>query len=199
VNEAEKLAAADVIKYLERLIDAEQRVHDPEDEIKVIFDKIQAWKEKMGDQQQQSVQVAKKMKPKVPTHIWNARSLETKLDELKEEIGLAEDDVTIIMFTSLDSDHLTNLLVLPSELLKWFTMNFAGENRAEQDFLNSKVSVWLATTTLSADVIAAYEKLTSDKEQIMTVEWWSRMQYSRIGSILAEKLKDNDKLKAELR
>jgi len=135
VNEAEKLAAADVIKYLERLIDAETRVHDPEDEIKAIFDKIQTWKEKMGDQQQQSVEVAKKMKPKVQTHVWNAKSLETKLDELKEEIGLAEDDVTIIMFTSLDSDHLTNLLVLPSELLKWFTMNFAGENRAEQDFL----------------------------------------------------------------
>ena len=60
MNEAEKLAAADVIKYLERLIDAEQRIHDPEDEdecakrltelIKAIFDKIQAWKEKMGDQ-----------------------------------------------------------------------------------------------------------------------------------------------------
>jgi hypothetical protein len=82
VNEAEKLAAADVIKYLERLIDAEQRVHDPAElvskwfenrtekaggkkkgvvskpipesklclEIKAIFDKIQAWKEKMGDQ-----------------------------------------------------------------------------------------------------------------------------------------------------
>ena len=50
MNEADKLTAADVIKYLERLIDAEGRVHDPEDEIKVIFDKIQAWKEKMGDQ-----------------------------------------------------------------------------------------------------------------------------------------------------
>jgi|APSaa5957512535_1039671.scaffolds.fasta_scaffold312266_1 hypothetical protein len=71
------------------------------------------------------------MKPQVQTHIWNAKSLETKLNELKQEIGLSEDDATIIMFTSLDIDHLTNLLVLPSELLKWFTMNYAGENRAE--------------------------------------------------------------------
>ena len=136
------------------------------------------------------------MKPKVQTNVWNAKSLETKLDELKEEIGLAEDDVTIIMFTSLDSDHLTNLLVLPSELLKWFTMNFAGfremrknekeekdDNKDEstggdrrcRDFLASKLSVWLATTTLAADVIAAYKKLTSDREQIMTSEWWARM------------------------
>ena len=50
VNEAEKLSAAEAIKYLERLIDAQGRVDDPEDEIKAIFDKIQAWKEKMGNQ-----------------------------------------------------------------------------------------------------------------------------------------------------
>jgi hypothetical protein len=121
------------------------------------------------------------------------------LDELKQEIGLSQDDVVIIMFTSLDVDHLTCLLVLPSELLKWFTMNFAGESGAEQDFLTSKLSAWDATTALAADITEAYSKLSDNKERIMTPEWWARMQYERIGSMLAAKLTNNTELKEALR
>lgn len=38
-------------------------------------------------------------------------------------------------------------------------MNFAGENRAELDFLSSKKSIWRSSTVLAEDVLAAYKKL----------------------------------------
>lgn len=107
--------------------------------------------------------MAKRLKPKERTNVLNVKSLEAILNEIKSEVGLNDNDVTIIAFTSVDQDHLTNLLVLTSEFLKWFIMNFAGESRAESDFLESKKSIWRSSTVLAEDVLTAYKKL-SDPE-----------------------------------
>jgi len=50
------------------------------------------------------------------------------LDELKGEIGLSDDEITIIIYTSLDHDWFTNLLILQGEFLKWFNLNFEGDS-----------------------------------------------------------------------
>ena len=64
----------------------------------------------MGDQQKQSIQVRNKLKSKERVKVHNVKTLKKKLGEFKDEIGLADDDMTIIIFTSLDHDYLTNLL-----------------------------------------------------------------------------------------
>jgi hypothetical protein len=38
-------------------------------------------------------------------------------------------------------------------------MNFAGESRAESDFLESKKSIWRSSTVLAEDILTAYKKL----------------------------------------
>jgi len=52
--------------------------------------------------------------------IHNVKSLTDKLKELEKEIGLTEDEIRIIIYTSLDHDYFTNLIVLAGEFLKWF-------------------------------------------------------------------------------
>ena len=54
--------------------------------------------------------------------------------EIQNEIGLTNDEVAIIVYTSLDLDWLNNMLVLASECTKWFNLNFEGEDRDELDF-----------------------------------------------------------------
>ena len=60
--------------------------------------------------------------------------MKAKLSEFEDEIGLTNDEVTIIIFTSLDLDWFNNLIVLSGEFLKWFNLNFEGESREELDF-----------------------------------------------------------------
>lgn len=61
-----------------------------------------------------------------------------KMNQLKPEIGLTDDEIMIIVYTSLDHDWFTNLIVLQGEFLKWFNLNFEGESREELDFMENK-------------------------------------------------------------
>lgn len=96
----------------------------------------------MGDQREQAVKLAQKLKPRGSVTILNAKTVLRKLGELKSEMKLTDDEVTLLLFTSLDHDHLTDLVCLPSELLGWLTTDFAGEQTEEKDFLASKMSTW---------------------------------------------------------
>lgn len=40
LNQEDELTGEEVITYLKSFLDCESRVHDPKDEIKIIFDKI---------------------------------------------------------------------------------------------------------------------------------------------------------------
>ena len=55
---------------------------------------------------------------------------------------MTDDELTHIIYTSLDHDYLPNLLVLSGEFLKWFQLNFEGENNDETDFLDNKLEIW---------------------------------------------------------
>lgn len=113
----------------------------------------------MGDLEEQENMVAQKFKntgaSAVKMH--NAMSIEMKLkEELQKEIGLTNDEMTLIIYTSLDHDYLPNLLVLSGEFLKWFQMNFEGENNDETDFLDNKLEIWQSTTSLASDILNAH-------------------------------------------
>lgn len=84
--------------------------------------------------------VAKSLKPKPgeKLKIHNVKTLMAKLKSLQAEIQLSDDDINIIVYTSLDHDYFTNLLILQGEFLKWFNLDFSAESREELDFLENK-------------------------------------------------------------
>jgi hypothetical protein len=132
---------------MKELLACEKRVEDPNDDIQAIFDKITAWKQKAGDLDQQEKMVAKMLKPKDKLKIHNIKTLLVKLNELKGPIGLSSDEINLIAYSSIDRDWFTNMIVMQGEFLKWFNLNFEGESREELDFIDSKVSQWMAITT----------------------------------------------------
>lgn len=60
--------------------------------------------------------------------IHNVRSLRSKFSEFKDEIGLTDDEVNLIMFSAADEDWFNNLLIQSAEFTAWFRMNFKGES-----------------------------------------------------------------------
>ena len=100
-----------IIEVLKKLIQAETRIETPIDEIQAIFEKIRIWKEKAGDLDQQEKMVSKKLRPVENISIHNYKTAELKLLELKGDIGFTNDDIMIILMTSLDLDYFTNLIV----------------------------------------------------------------------------------------
>ena len=54
---------------------------------------------------------------------------------MQEDIKLDNDEITMIIYTSIDLEFLTNLLIMQGEFLMWFNLNFEGESREEVDFL----------------------------------------------------------------
>ena len=132
--------------YLQEFLRSVQKVGNPKDEILSIFDKITEWKRQAGNLDDQEKMVARKLKNSEGNRveIHNVKTLKAKLAEFQQEIGLSEDEVIIIMYTSLDLDWFNNLLVLAGEFLKWFNLNFEGESREELDFQESKMEYWTA-------------------------------------------------------
>lgn len=59
--------------------------------------------------------------------IHNVRSVYRKFSEFKDEIGLTNDEVNLIMFSAVDEDWFNNLLIQSAEFTAWFRMNFKGE------------------------------------------------------------------------
>jgi len=95
---------------------------------------------------------------------------------------LTDEEIWIIIFTSLDHDYLTNLILMQGEFLKWFTLNFEGESREELDFLDSKSAIWTATTTLGMEIVQRYRRLQENQAVILTDKWWSHLRFLHFGS-----------------
>jgi len=79
-----------------------------------------------------------KQAPEDRLDVHNVRTLATKLQTLQDAIGLSDDEMYIIIYTSIDHDNLNNLIVHAGEFLMWFNLNFEGESREEIDFRESK-------------------------------------------------------------
>jgi hypothetical protein len=86
--------------------------------------------------------VAAALKPKTRLKIHNAKTLINKLKEHQGVIGLTDDEIMLIVYTSIDHDYFTNLIVLQGEFLKWFNLDFSGENQEELDFMDNKCEIW---------------------------------------------------------
>ena len=81
------------------------------------------------------------------------------MKELQRDINLTDDEVTIIIYTSIDHDYFTNLLIKAGQFLMWFNLNFEGESTEEQDFKVNKEEIWVSTCIQAANVIKAYNAM----------------------------------------
>jgi hypothetical protein len=143
--------------------------------------------------------VAKRLKHKDKLKIHNVKTIFQVLNGLKDEIGFTDDDLRIIVYTSIDHDWFTNLLIMQGEFLKWFNLNFEGESREELDFLENKHDIWAATTTLAMEVISWYGRLKENHEVILTSAWWSHLRYFHFGAEMKDKFEASPALMTELR
>ena len=101
--------------------------------------------EDMGDKQEKAVTAALKQTDEHKVEIHNVKTLYEKLHELQGDIGLTDDELAIIVYTSIDHDNLNNLIILAGEFMLWFNLNFEGESQEEIDFRDNKYEIWEAT------------------------------------------------------
>lgn len=78
---------------------------------------------------------------------------------LGPEIKLDDDESAMIIFTSIDRDFFTNMLISQSFFTEWFTNNYEGDNTTEKDLLKEVLEQWESCVYLASLVIAEYEKL----------------------------------------
>lgn len=88
------------------------------------------------------------------------------MSEIQGDIGLTDDEVTIIIYSSLDLDWLNNLIVMASEFTQWFNINFEGEGRDEIDFRDNKHENWEATVTLAKIIADEYDGMEANHQVI---------------------------------
>lgn len=143
--------------------------------------------------------VAAALKPKTRLKIHNAKTLINKLKEHQGVIGLTDDEIMLIVYTSIDHDYFTNLIVLQGEFLKWFNLDFSGENQEELDFMDNKCEIWQATTTLAMEVVQWFGRLGENHEVILTEKWWQKLRYFHFGNEMCEKFNEKPELKKDLR
>ena len=99
--------------------------------------------------------------------IHNIKTAFELLRKIQGEAKLLDDDLMLIIYTSLDYDYFTNGLIMQGEFLKWFNLDFGDpddkdpddQNQDELDFLENKQEMWMATTTLAMEVITWYGRL----------------------------------------
>ena len=62
---------------------------------------------------------------------------------------MTPEEITMLVFTSIDLDWLPHMIILAGEFTKWFNINFAGESQEEVDFRENKLMLWDATCAYS--------------------------------------------------
>jgi len=80
-----------------------------------------------------------------PIIVNNFKSIMLKMDQIKHEIGLKDDEVRIIVFTSMDMEYFNNLIILEAEFNKWFYLDFTEDDQEEIDFQENKIEMWEQT------------------------------------------------------
>lgn len=122
------------------------------------------------------------------------------MSEIMEEAELTADEVSLIIWTSLDHDNLPSLLVLQGKFTMWWNLNFEGESQGEIDFRESKVEVWTSTIKM-CKLIIEKEKDIDEKEKakIYTDKWWVVERFSHFGGALKKALDADQSAKDDLR
>lgn len=119
VLKEDRISPEEMVNYVQKLIDVENNVSNPQDYVKMIFDKITAWKKKNNksrDSEQLEQFIHKSLKvprkangAKVKIH--NAKTAFELLKRLQSDIKLTEDELAIMVYTSVDQEHFTHLLI----------------------------------------------------------------------------------------
>jgi hypothetical protein len=140
----------------------------------------------MGDIEKQETILLQKLKPVDKISIHNIKTVMMQLEQLKHEIKLDDDEVTLIAFSCVDHDYFTNMLINQSDYLEWFTTNYAGENTVEADLTLQIQDKWEACSTLAKNIIESYGRIIDDKEVIFTTKWWEKLRFHHFGNHLTE-------------
>jgi Ca2+-binding EF-hand superfamily protein len=195
-----KQTSQQMVDRFTKLVRVEQSIGNPIDEVETVFDKITAWKKgkQNRDSEEQEEFIAKKLKPLENIAVHNIKTVETQLQGLQGEIGLTDNEMTVIMFTSLDRDYLTNMIIMQGEYMKWFTSNFEGESGDEDDFKAAKVEIWAAVVTLAMEIISWWGRPDNKKKDVFSEKEWNKIRYGTFATQLADKLRDQS-IKQELR
>lgn len=93
-------------------------------------------------------------------------------------IGLTDDELMIISYTSIDHDNMNNLIVLAGEFMLWFNLNFEGESTAEVDFRTNKCEIWVSTCELARLIIESYGMMQKNHKDVLTKYWWDYQRFS---------------------
>lgn len=128
------------------------------------------------------------MKSKVTVH--NIKSILELMSGLQNQIQLTDDEMTIMVFSCFDHEHLNNLIISTGEFMKWFNLNFEGESTEEREFQESKEAVFLYTCQQARNIIYLYQGL-EDKESMVQPNWWKIYRYQSVGSHLRNNLFSN--------
>ena len=106
---------------------------------------------------------------------------------MQGDIGLTDDELAIIVYTSIDHDNLNNLIILAGEFMLWFNLNFEGESREEIDFRENKCEIWVSTGVLAKMIIEAHAALEGkNQKDILTKYWWEHNRYARFADAMAQ-------------
>ena len=84
VKPEHRINSEQLVEHLNKLLRIENRVEEPTDEIKSIFEKITAWKKKYGNQDNMDEWVGQKLKNKQQLKIHNITTILEKFEEIKD-------------------------------------------------------------------------------------------------------------------
>lgn len=122
--------------------------------------------------------------------VHNIRTAYNIIAKFNEELNLTQDEINLIMFTSLDQDFFTNLIISQGQFTEWFNINFEGESQEEIDFKNNQEEEWIAIADQAKMVLAKYTWMVTaghkKMDDILTQQWWNHERFANIGDNIAK-------------
>jgi len=162
-------------------VDNQLNTDDHVETFQRICSKIQRWKEKAGGTEAQEDLLTKALAAKTKVNIHNVKTIFEVMKNIQRAIDLTDVEIILIIFTSIDQDYMTNLIIKQASFLEWFSIEFGDNSEEEAEFLEDLCDAWASTTTLAMEIVGAYGCLQENHECILTEEWWEKLRYLSFG------------------
>ena len=128
VRKRDRVKPDELVEFLQSMLQTANRVKNIQKIVGQITEKILKWKQSYGDLDVQEKMVRDRLSnSEDQVIIHNIKTIYLVLQRVQEEIGLTDDEVLIIAFTSIDQDWFNNLLISAGQFTEWFNINFEGE------------------------------------------------------------------------
>jgi len=88
--------------------------------------------------------------------VHNVKTAYQVIARVNGDIQLTDDEIRVVLFSSMDRDYFPNLLISQGNFTEWFTINFAGEGQEEIDFKLQIEGEWDAVTDLAKFILDRY-------------------------------------------